>query len=641
MQQAIGNRATQNLLAGGLLQPKLRIGPVNDVYEREADRTAQRIMRMPVPDSDVARPLQAPISRVQRMCTECEEEQIQRKCAECEEEDEKLRRQVQDEEEEVVEKEDDESLQRKAKALAAPRVDAGVESHIASLRGGGQPLPPAARSFFEPRFNHDFSDVRLHTGATAAGAAAAINARAFTLGRDIVFGAGQYTPKDQAGRRLLAHELTHVVQQGAGGKAVNSAGSNLSLKRSPDARVMRKGFESTVKICHRVLTSRDFKVTKGGVRVVLLIEELDKKIPNCKDFTFGVTLTKKIDWWPDDEIATCKARTAGIRSFSFANLSAGTYYLTIWRIFDHPYCCLKGDILVFDEKISSNSSNCIRDKDPSVLDIVHGALDIAGFIPGIGVVADGVNAIVYAAEGDWTSAGISVVAMVPVFGDGAKLASKAGKELIEVSGKTMIKKGKKQLAADLKKVAVNKAAKQKASKEAAARAAKKKAGKEAAEKGGEILKGIKAGLAGIETTLKSAAHRQKRAAAWVKYQKRGGKRTKAAYEKVYDTLTRNRLKGNLAEVQFARIMKGKPKNIWVVVGGKRTLRKVDNVLGNTAREIKSGPLKNTPFIRKQILKDIELIKTKSMKVEWHLLAKGNDANMIAALKKAGITVKLY
>ncbi len=190
LQRAIGNRATQSLLAGGLLQPKLRIGPVDDVYEREADQTADRVMRMPDPHSDDARPLQAPISRVQRMCPECEEE----------------------EKEERDEEEEQGSLQKKSRSPGQSPVKSSVESRISSLRGGGQPLPPAARSFFEPRFGHDFSDVRLHTGATAAGAAAAINARAFTLGRDIVFGAGQGDGTG-SGRRLLAHELTHVVQQ--------------------------------------------------------------------------------------------------------------------------------------------------------------------------------------------------------------------------------------------------------------------------------------------------------------------------------------------------------------------------------------------------------------------------------------------
>jgi hypothetical protein len=159
-------------------------------------------------------------------------------------------------------------------------------------------------------------------------------------------------------------------------------------------------------------------------------------------------------------------------------------------------------------------------------------------------------------------------------------------------------------------------------------------------KGAKILKGVEAGIESIETYLKSVEHLNKRAAAWPKYASRGGTKSKAAWEKMYDTLTHNRLKGKLAEEQFAIIMKGSPQDVWVKVAGKAALRKVDNVLGTTAREIKSGPLKLTPFIERQILKDIELINAYSMKVEWHLLA-GGDSKAIAALKKAGIDVIVY
>jgi outer membrane protein OmpA-like peptidoglycan-associated protein len=82
------------------------------------------------------------------------------------------------------------------------------------LRSPGQPLDPKMRSFFEPRFGHDFSRVRVHTDAEAAESAHALNALAYTVGRRIVFGPGQYRPGDPSGKRLLAHELTHVVQQG-------------------------------------------------------------------------------------------------------------------------------------------------------------------------------------------------------------------------------------------------------------------------------------------------------------------------------------------------------------------------------------------------------------------------------------------
>ncbi len=81
------------------------------------------------------------------------------------------------------------------------------------LRSPGQPLDAATRAFMEPRFGHDFSRVRVHTDAKAAEAARAVNALAYTVGRDVVFGAGQYRPGTGEGRRLVAHELTHVVQQ--------------------------------------------------------------------------------------------------------------------------------------------------------------------------------------------------------------------------------------------------------------------------------------------------------------------------------------------------------------------------------------------------------------------------------------------
>jgi hypothetical protein len=87
--------------------------------------------------------------------------------------------------------------------------------HTVLNSGGGQPLDPATRAFMEPRFGHDFSQVRVHTGGEAANAAHVVQARAYTIGHDIVFGSGEYTPVTVEGTRLLAHELVHVVQQSA------------------------------------------------------------------------------------------------------------------------------------------------------------------------------------------------------------------------------------------------------------------------------------------------------------------------------------------------------------------------------------------------------------------------------------------
>jgi hypothetical protein len=86
------------------------------------------------------------------------------------------------------------------------------------LRSPGQPLDGTTRAFMEPRFGHDFSRVRVHTDAKGAESAIAVNALAYTVGRDVVFGEGQYAPETSQGRKLIAHELMHVIQQsGAAG----------------------------------------------------------------------------------------------------------------------------------------------------------------------------------------------------------------------------------------------------------------------------------------------------------------------------------------------------------------------------------------------------------------------------------------
>jgi hypothetical protein len=107
--------------------------------------------------------------------------------------------------------------------------------------GSGRPLDPGVRAFMEPRFGHDFSHVRVHTGSAAGESVRSLDALAFTLGRDIVFGAGQYAPETPAGRGLLAHELTHVVQQGESPVVVQRSASGFfsAIFRS----IFRYGFK--------------------------------------------------------------------------------------------------------------------------------------------------------------------------------------------------------------------------------------------------------------------------------------------------------------------------------------------------------------------------------------------------------------
>lgn len=181
------------ILRGPRILAKLEVGARDDAYEREADRVAEEVMRMPA----------APTATETAVIRQGYGPQAQRKCTAC---DEEVRRQPESEEE-------DEFLQPKTPAGSQPSPVPDLQTYVHSLKGSGLPIPSATRAFFEPRFGYDFSQVRLHSDARATAAAQAANARAFTVGQDIVFGAGQDAQGTTEGRLLLAHELTHVVQQ--------------------------------------------------------------------------------------------------------------------------------------------------------------------------------------------------------------------------------------------------------------------------------------------------------------------------------------------------------------------------------------------------------------------------------------------
>lgn len=193
-----------------LLQPKLIIGAPDDKYEQEADRIADQVMRISSAAGTVPPPVgsNGPGSGViQRRCVSCDTqysqaEQQQRPpdvgnlCPKC-----RVRAKA----------------RSKSKTGGAGTVTADFARGVQALRGGGRPLPETTRTFLESRFGHDFSQVRIHADARAASLARDINAKAFTTGHDVVFGAGAYRPHSRAGRHLLAHELTHTLQQqGAG-----------------------------------------------------------------------------------------------------------------------------------------------------------------------------------------------------------------------------------------------------------------------------------------------------------------------------------------------------------------------------------------------------------------------------------------
>jgi hypothetical protein len=101
--------------------------------------------------------------------------------------------------------------------------------------GGGQPLDTSTRHFMESRFGNDFGDVRVHTDAMASDSAKAVQAHAYTVGNDIVFQSGNYAPETDAGRHMLAHELTHVVQQRSGPVSGTPAPGGIKISDPSDS----------------------------------------------------------------------------------------------------------------------------------------------------------------------------------------------------------------------------------------------------------------------------------------------------------------------------------------------------------------------------------------------------------------------
>ncbi|MEW6417507.1 MAG: DUF4157 domain-containing protein [Nitrospirota bacterium] len=141
-----------------------------------------------------------------------------------------IQKQIEKEEQEGEKEEEEEILQ----ARKVPEVATDLEFQIKSLRGGGQPLPKSTRAFFERRFGYNFSHVRVHNDKRAVELAKSVNAKAFTLDRDIVFGKEQYKPDSTVGKQLFAHELMHVLQQKALTPNNNYAGGIIFRSHSAD-----------------------------------------------------------------------------------------------------------------------------------------------------------------------------------------------------------------------------------------------------------------------------------------------------------------------------------------------------------------------------------------------------------------------
>ncbi len=216
LQHTVGNRALTRLTpaGGGVVQAKLQVGPAGDEHEQEADRVAARVVAMPAPAAPAApgAPGQGPLQRQ----GQGEDEDVQAKPL--------VQRAAKDEDEDVqakplvqrAAKDEDENIQAKAQDPGAGfEANSAFEERLNTQQGSGSPLPGPVRAFMEPRFGADFSSVHLHTGGESAQLNRAIGAQAFTRGSDIYLGEGKENLASGAGRELLAHELTHTIQQGA------------------------------------------------------------------------------------------------------------------------------------------------------------------------------------------------------------------------------------------------------------------------------------------------------------------------------------------------------------------------------------------------------------------------------------------
>jgi hypothetical protein len=225
-----------------IIQPKLTVGAPDDPLEHEADEMAAKVMRMP------------------------QNAFIQRQCAHCQEEEEK--------EGAIRRKPLTSFIQAKSNG-SQPAASESVTQGIESTRGSGTTIDAGTRSFMESSFGASFSNVQIHNDSTAASLSSQLNAQAFTVGNDIYFNEGKYSPHTGEGRRLLAHELTHTLQQGGG---------HTMISREPNAldpwEVMQGNTEGTVSsiiVDKQSMRTRFF--TLGGNSLDGILQVFTKSFP--------------------------------------------------------------------------------------------------------------------------------------------------------------------------------------------------------------------------------------------------------------------------------------------------------------------------------------------------------------------------
>lgn len=260
-QKKTANRSP-SLFFGPKVQKKLTTGTVGDKYEKEADNVADKVVNKPKTggllqskseETVQQKPLSETISKVQKQdlaqekslpkrdkeedkkvqkksdkeeekkvqkkAEKEEDKKVQKKCADCEGEDKKVQKKEEKEEEKPVQ----------TKLNESTSVNEGVESDLNSSKDGGKRMDANTKQEMEAGFGADFSNVNIHTDSKAAQMSEQLGAQAFTHGNDVYFNKGKYNPDSKEGKHLLAHELTHTIQQ-TGSKTAN----NIQKLSDPD-----------------------------------------------------------------------------------------------------------------------------------------------------------------------------------------------------------------------------------------------------------------------------------------------------------------------------------------------------------------------------------------------------------------------
>ena len=191
LQHAYGNRAVQRLI-----QCKLSVSQPGDRYEREADRVAEAVVQR---QRVGAKPTISSVVEKESDITQTMAKGIYGSTPRAPQEDE-----------------EESAVMAKASGSRVSHPGGGIEKAIMASRGAGQPLPKSVRGFLESRIGFGFGSVRVHTDSRAVQMTKSLSAEAFTAGTDIYFNSGRYSPATFEGKKLLAHEATHVMQQSKG-----------------------------------------------------------------------------------------------------------------------------------------------------------------------------------------------------------------------------------------------------------------------------------------------------------------------------------------------------------------------------------------------------------------------------------------